>query len=171
MKSAPPYLRYPAGIVVITILFSLLIYLIGSMILYQAGLVWMLLYLGYLLFLEIRLIAVHCPNCYYYDRLCAFGRGKFSGLFFKQGRAEKFSCKPFTWKDMIPDLLVFLMPVTAGIILLILDFSGFLLMLMILFAFLNFSGNAYIRGHLACNHCKQAELGCPALELFNRKRT
>jgi hypothetical protein len=171
VKTAQSYLRYPAGIIVLTVLFSLLIYLIGPMILYQAGLVWLLLYLGYLLFLEIRLIFVHCPNCYYYNRVCAFGRGKFSGLFFKKGRTEKFSCNPFTWKGMIPDLMVFLMPVTAGIILLVLDFSGFLLMLMILFTFLNFSGNAFIRGHLACNHCKQAEMGCPALKLFNRGKT
>lgn len=168
MKTAQSYLRYPTGIVIITGLFSLAIYLIGSIILYLAGFGWMILYLAYLLFLEIRIISLHCPNCYYYNRLCAFGRGKISGIFFEKGRAEKFSCNRFTWKDMIPDLLVFLVPVAVGIVLLILDFSWLLLILMVIFVILNFSGNAYVRGHLACNHCKQAEIGCPALELFSQ---
>lgn len=171
MKTAQSYLRYPTGIVIITGIFSLVIYLVGSIILYQAGLGWMLLYLAYLLFMEIRLISVHCPNCYYYNRLCAFGKGKLSGIFFKKGQAERFSCKSFTWKDMIPDLLVYLIPIMAGIIVLFLDFSWPILILMVIFTLLNFSGNAYIRGHLACNHCKQAEMGCPALELFSRNKT
>lgn len=170
MKTTQTYDQYPARIVITTGIFSLTIYLIGSIILYKAGLGWMLLYVAYLVFLEIRLISKHCPNCFYYNRICAFGKGKISSIFFKKGNSEKFTCKSFTWKDMIPDMLVFLIPFLAGIALLILEFSWLLLVLMLFFIFLNFSGNAYIRGQLACKYCKQAEIGCPALDLFNPKK-
>jgi hypothetical protein len=168
VKTLHPYLRFPAGIVILTSLFSLSVYLTGSILIYQAGLSCMLVYLAYLVFLEIRLISLHCPNCFYYNRICAFGKGKLSGIFFKKGQATKFSCKKFTWKNMIPDMLVFLVPFLVGIVALITDFRWPILILLILFMILNFSGNAYVRGHLACNHCKQGEIGCPALELFHK---
>ena len=65
---------------------------------------------------------------------------------------------------MIPDVLVFLVPFLLGIVVLITDFRWPILILMIFSSFLNFSGSTYVRGHLACNHCKQVEPGCPALE-------
>ncbi len=163
-----PYEQYPLRIVLITITFSILIYLTGSLIIYPLGFGWMLLYIAYGLFLDFRLISQHCPHCYYYDRLCAFGKGKLSSLFFKKGETEKFTCNTFTWKDMIPDMLMFIFPMIAGIIILILNFNWATVILMIVLIFLNFPGNAYIRGQLACKNCKQAEIGCPALELFKK---
>ena len=35
---------------------------------------------------------------------------------------------------------------------------------------LAFVGTGLFRGALACKHCHQRELGCPAERLFNRKR-
>ena len=32
-----------------------------------------------------------CTNCYYYDKKCCLGWGKFSALLFKQGNIDKFS--------------------------------------------------------------------------------
>ena len=49
----------------------------------------------------------------------------------------------------------------------LIDFQWFTLGLMIILLLLSSMGNAYVRGQLACNHCKQGEIGCPALELFN----
>jgi hypothetical protein len=169
MTLIQPYEKYPFRIVAITVMFSFLIYITGSLIIYPIGLGWMFLYLGYGLFLELRLISKHCPHCYYYGKICAFGKGKISSLFFKQGEMEKFSCNTFTWKDMIPDLLVFLIPAITGIIRMIFEFNWFTLSLVLTLFLLNSVGNAYIRGQLACNHCKQAQLGCPALELFSPK--
>jgi len=168
--SNQPYENYPVRIVLVTNLFSMLIYLTGSLIIYPIGLVWMFLYLGYGLILEFRLLSKHCVNCYYYGRICAFGKGKISSLFFQKGESEKFTCKTFTWKDMIPDLLIFIIPAIVGITRLILGFNWVTLILILILILLNFSGNAYVRGQLACNHCKQAQIGCPALELFNPKK-
>ena len=36
---------------------------------------------------------------------------------------------------------------------------------------LGFFGNAIVRGKLACNYCKQKEIGFPAEQLFERKNT
>jgi hypothetical protein len=89
-----------------------------------------------------------------------------SSLFFKKGNPEMFSCKPMALKDLIPDLLIFVIPAITAIVLLILEFHWSLLLLLLILVFLNSIGNAYIRGHLACKNCKQKELGCPAAEYF-----
>ncbi|KPK86688.1 MAG: hypothetical protein AMS27_04425 [Bacteroides sp. SM23_62_1] len=162
--------KYPARIIAITNLLSVLIYIAGAYIIYQLGLIWALIYIGYLLFLEIRLLSTGCPDCYYYGKLCAFGKGRLSSLFFKKGDPERFTCRTFTWKDLIPDFLVALIPVIIGLVILILDFSWLILLLMILLFFLSTTGNGIIRGQYACKFCKQAEIGCPALELFSRKK-
>jgi hypothetical protein len=164
------YTNYPARIVILTSLFSVSVYLTGSLLLYPAGEIWVIMYLCYCLLMEIRLIAFHCPNCYYQGRVCAFGKGWISSLFFKPGVPEKFTCKTYRWNDMIPDLLVFLIPAVTGIISLLASFNWIHLILILLFALLNFQGNAFIRGKFACNHCIQAGLGCPALELFNARK-
>lgn len=164
------YENYPSWIVVITNLFSLSIFFIGGFVIYQLGLVWLIIYIGYLLFLEIKLLSGHCPNCYYYGKTCAFGKGRISSCFFKKGDPAKFIEKKITWKDIVPDFLVTIIPVIAGIILLVKDFNWLILILLIILFILGFSGNALIRGQLSCKFCKQKESGCPALELFDKKK-
>ena len=70
---------------------------------------------------------------------------------------------------MIPDFLVGIIPIVAGIILLIQSFSWVILGLIIVLFFLFFGGTALIRGKLVCKYCKQREIGCPAEKLFNKK--
>jgi hypothetical protein len=79
-----------------------------------------------------------------------------------------------TWKDIIPDFLVFIIPVIAGCILLLIEFQWTILILVIVLLLPGFFGNAIVRGNLACNYCKQKEIGrhlCPADQLFERKNT
>ena len=73
-----------------------------------------------------------------------------------------------SWKAMIPDLLVVLLPVVTGITLVIVAFDIFLLSAVIVLIALTTFGNGFIRGKLTCRHCKQRELGCPAERLFNK---
>ena len=75
-----------------------------------------------------------------------------------------------TWKDIIPDLLVSLIPVVIGILILINDFNWTLLLLVLTIFILTFIGNGFIRSRLACNHCKQRKLGCPTQKLFEKKK-
>lgn len=72
-----------------------------------------------------------------------------------------------TWKDIVPDFLVFMIPVLAGILLLIQEFTWTVLILIIALLLLGFLGNALVRGQLACRYCKQRETGCPAAQLFD----
>jgi hypothetical protein len=89
-----------------------------------------------------------------------------SRAFFPRGQPELFNQKKITWKDIVPDFLIFIIPILAGIILLIQDFMWIVLILIITLFFLGFLGNALVRGQLACRYCKQREIGCPAAQLF-----
>lgn len=170
MGQPKPYKNYPCWIILISNLVSILIYLIGAFIISRIGPVWLGLYLVYIVWLEIRVMRKSCVNCYYYGRYCAFGKGKISSWIFRKGNPHKFLKREITWKDIIPDFLVSIIPLIAGIILLILKFNWLLLILMVLLVILTSAGNGFVRGSLACRFCRQREIGCPAEQLFNKKK-
>ncbi|MCX6709874.1 MAG: hypothetical protein NTV63_02885 [Candidatus Woesearchaeota archaeon] len=169
MKKEQCYENYPCWIVFVSNFVSIAIYLIGAFIIYQIGLIWLILYLIFIGILEFRLIKGHCVNCYYYGKTCAFGKGKISSIFFKKGDVNKFCKKQMTWKDIVPDFMVSLIPMIIGTILLIINFDWILLALVLILFILTFIGNGIIRSQLACKYCKQRKLGCPAQQLFNKK--
>jgi hypothetical protein len=158
--------RYPIRIVVLSNFVSLSIYLIGAYILAGFGLWLAGLYWLYCLGLELRLLKGHCVNCYYYGKICGFGKGKLCGWLFKRGDALKFAETDISWASMLPDFVVLLWPLLGGIILLVQDFSWLLSGLLLLLVALSLSGNAIVRGSFACKYCRQKELGCPAARLF-----
>ncbi|MFH0876534.1 MAG: hypothetical protein V1859_11460 [archaeon] len=170
MPHLKSYENYPCGIILISNLVSIVIYSIGAYILSQLGNIIVLFYILYLIALEINLMKSHCVNCYYYGKFCAFGKGKLSAVFFKKGNSKKFVEHKITWKELLPDLLVSLVPMVAGIVLLILKFNWIMLALIILLVVLTTVGNGFVRGNLACKFCKQKELGCPAEQLFNKNK-
>jgi hypothetical protein len=128
----------------------------------------MILYLIFIGFLEFKLIKGHCVGCYYYGKTCAFGKGKICSMFFKKGDPSQFCKKQMSWKDILPDFFVSLIPILAGIIILITGFNWLVLLAVIALFILTFAGNAIIRTQLACKFCKQREIGCPAEKLFNK---
>jgi len=73
------------------------------------------------------------------------------------------------WKDMLPDMLISLIPLIVGIVLLIIEFDFVLLVEIIFLVLLTTLGNSIIRGQFTCKFCKQSEIGCPAEKLFERK--
>lgn len=162
--------NYPTRIVIGSNLVSFLIYGIGAYILYKSGLIWITCYLLFILFLEFRLLGRHCVDCYYYGRACAFGKGRLSSLLFPKGHPEKFNKKKISWKDIVPDFLVFIIPVLAGIMLLVQEFTWTILILIIVLFLMGFLGNAVVRGQLACRYCKQRKIGCPAEQLFDKTK-
>ncbi len=162
------YENYPLADVAACNLVSLTLIAAGALVLARIGLEWTALYLVYCLALEARLMGGHCVNCYYYGKTCAFGRGKLSALLFKKGNA-KFDAMRVTWIDVAPDFLVSLIPLAAGVFLLLKSFDWVLAGLLALIVVLSFAGNAFARGSIACNHCAQRELGCPAEKLFGKK--
>ena len=170
MSQSQTYDNYPHCIIFVSNFFSLSLYLTGAIIISKIGLVWLIAYLLYIVWLEINVMKKSCVNCYYFGKYCAFGKGKVAALFFKKGNPENFIKRQITWKSMIPDALVSLVPLVVGVALLIKNFSWFILILMILLAALTTVGNGFIRSSLACKFCKQRELGCPAEQLFNKKK-
>lgn len=167
MSAIKEYENYPLGTVVLSNTLSLALYGLGFYVINKLGLLFSLLYLLYVLILEYRLIK-SCANCYYWGRVCGFGKGKISALFFKKGEPSRFCMKKMTWRDLLPDMLVSLIPLVIGVVLCILKFDFFLLLALLLILFLTTRGNGFIRGKLTCLYCKQKELGCPAYSLFNK---
>jgi hypothetical protein len=137
---------------------------------YQTGLIIAALYLIFIFALEYRLISRHCIECYYWGKTCGFGRSRISSLFFKKGESSEFCKLTITWKYMIPDLLVSLIPFVTGIVLIIIRFDYLLLIAVVTLTTMTTSGNGFIRSKLTCKFCKQRELGCPADRLFNKEK-
>jgi len=162
--------NYPVAIVIVSNLVSFLIYGIGAYILYSLGLIWVIGYILFILILEFRVMGWHCVDCYYYGKTCAFGKGRVSRILFTRGRPERFGQKTISWKDIVPDFLVFIIPILAGILLLVQEFTWLIFGLIIVLFLLGFLGNALVRGNLACRWCKQREIGCPAAQLFDTKK-
>jgi len=161
---------YPVWIILIANLVPLLIYLSGFLIMIRLGWVAAVSYLIFVALMEFRVISRHCINCYYWGKLCAFGKGRISSLFFKKGNAVKFCEKEMTWKDMIPDILVSAIPFVTAIILFVFRFEFRLLIPFLVLILMTTMGNAFVRGRLACKYCKQREMGCPADQLFNKNK-
>ena len=160
--------NFPIWIVILSSLVSILIYISGFIITFRLGWIAAVLYLIFLLAFEYRLISNHCVNCYYWGMTCGFGKGRLSALFFKRGDPVKFCNHEMSWKDMIPDLLVSLVPFIIGIVLMIIKFDFTLLFAATILIVLTTIGNGFIRGKLTCRYCKQRELGCPAEKLFSK---
>jgi len=161
--------NFPVWLVILSNLVSILIYSSGFIITFRLGWIAAVLYLVFILAIEYRLISNHCVNCYYWGKTCGFGKGRLSSLFFKKGDPAKFCMNEMSWKDMIPDLLVSLVPFIIGIVLMIIKFDFTLLIATIVLIALTTIGNGFIRGNLTCRYCKQRESGCPAEKLFSKK--
>lgn len=166
MEDTKTYESFPLGAVILCYLVTLLTYAVGAYVLAGFGVLVSILYLSYCLWMEVRVLRASCVNCYYYGKLCAFGRGRLCSLLFKRGDPQRFVERKASWTDVLPDFLVAIIPILGGIILLIRDFSWPLLATLVILVLLYFGGSAVIRGSFACKYCKQREIGCPAQELF-----
>jgi hypothetical protein len=170
MEKPKCYENYPIWVVLASNLVSLSIYFIGGFLIYQIGLLWLVIYILCVSVLEYRLLSKHCVDCYYFGKTCSFGKGRLSSLFFKRGKPIRFTQNKITWKSVLPDFLVSVIPIVVGIIVLILHFNWLILFLVILLFILGFLGNSLVRGRLACKYCKQRNLGCPAQKLFDKTK-
>jgi hypothetical protein len=163
------YDRYPAGIVILSAAVTLATYGLGA---FGLGRLWPPLsvgYLAYCLWTEDRILRHSCANCYYYGDICAFGRGKLCIWLYQSGDPRQFAKREVSWRDVVPDVLVLALPLVGGIADLVLEFTWLTLGSLVLLLTLTFAGNGFVRGSLACAHCKQRELGCPAARLFGGK--
>jgi hypothetical protein len=126
-------------------------------------------YLLYCFWMEYRVMKLGCVNCTYYGKLCGTGKGKLCSLLFKQGDPTKFAQTEISWIEMLPDFMVVIFPLIGGTVLLIMNFSWFLLAVLIFMVVLYFGGNSLIRGPIMCKYCRQKVIGCPAEQLFRKE--
>ena len=169
MAETKSYEKFPGWIVAFSSLVTLLIYAMGAYILASLGILWLILYLLYCLGVEIEVLKRSCQDCYYYGQVCGFGKGKLCSLLFKKGNSQRFAQKEVSWVKVIPDFMVLLFPLGGGMVLLIREFSWFILIMLVILVFLCLAGNAFIRGLLVCKYCRQREIGCPAEKMFRKK--
>jgi hypothetical protein len=143
------------------------IYAIGAYVLARLW-IWLLApYLLYVLWLEVRLLRDACVDCVYYGTTCALGKGGLCALAFERGDPHRFADRQISWWEMLPDLLVSILPLMGGIVLLVLDGWDWLIaVLLVVLLVLASAGTGFVRGSLACKHCRQREIGCPAYDLF-----
>ena len=170
MKQKKSFEQFPRGFVTVWIVYSLLLYAIGAYILSKFGLIIMSLYLLYCFAIEINVLYRSCRSCSYYGKLCGFGKGWLCSTLFQKDDPKKFMQKEITFTALIPDFFVLIFPVVGGIIGLFYSFSFLCLGLIITLIILHLGGNSILRGSYACKYCKQRELGCPAIDLFEKKK-
>ena len=169
MKEPSVLQDYPAWIIALSNGLTLSIYALGAAIVARLGWALLALYLLFLLYLEVKLLAKSCAHCFYYGRRCFSGKGVICSWFIRRGDPAKFGSREVTWLSLLPDLLVALIPLGVGLLLSIRRFDWILLSLMVGLVILAFPGNGCVRGKLACCHCHQRELGCPAEKLFRKR--
>lgn len=170
LEKVKTYEKFPAWIVVLANLLSLSIYAIGAYIFLGFGILFVVLYLLYCLWMEINVLRRSCVGCYYYDKVCAFGKGKLCPLFFKKGSSKIFIKRKISPIHILPDFSIFIIPLIGGVILSILNFSWTVVGMMVILLIISFAGNAFVRGSFACKYCKQREIGCPAEKMFQKKK-
>jgi hypothetical protein len=166
--SEKSYENYPTWIMLVCTMVPLSIYVIGAAILSGFNLWVSGAFLLFCLWLEVRVMQKSCINCYYYGKNCGTGKGRLCALLFKQGDPQRFAAKEATWKDIVPDFLVSLLPLIGGIALSFPDFSWLRVILLVLLIALSSGGTAAMRGNLLCKYCEQGRLGCPAAKLFEK---
>lgn len=169
MKTSP-FENFPWWMVVACNAVGFGIYGIGLFLTARLGLAWGVLYAGYCVWMEWRLLSGSCRSCYYFGKRCGFGKGRVCSWFFTRQAARSLAAKTISWLEVVPDFMVSLVPLGVGIVLLIQDFSWGVLLLMLMLAGLGSAGTGFVRGQLACKFCKQRELGCPAEQLFSKGR-
>ena len=170
MKKVKTYEEFPVWIPILAISVSVISYSIGAVILSGFGIIFSILYILYCIGIELMILFRSCKDCWYYGRICGLGKGKIAPLFVKKGDTKKFADRDISMVHMIPDFMVVIFPLIGGIIWLILDFSLYVLVLLIVLLVLFFSGTACIRSTFACKYCRQREIGCPADEMFSKKK-
>ena len=109
------YDGFPLSLVLFCVAVSISIYIVGAYLIAPLGGIFVVLYLLYCLWMELRVLIMSCRDCYYYGRLCAFGKGKICSLLFEKGSPERFKMKKITWINLVPDFLVSLIPLVIGV--------------------------------------------------------
>jgi len=169
MPEPKAYESYPLRSVLAYNIILLVNYIVGIYILTRIDLVWGSLFLAYVIILELKVYKEGCVNCYYYGKRCFSGRGAVVSKFLKRGNPKKFCERKVTIKDLIPTIMALVFPTIGAGYLLWQNLDPVIIGLIIIPWLIWFIGNPLIYGKLACLHCKQGRICCPANDFFGKK--
>ena len=164
------YENYPAGTICLSAALTILSYALGALIFYMMS---GMLGAGYIILCIVSLLVAmryRCVYCYYYGKGCYTGLGIISKLFFKKGDSKEFKNPKNLIPAMIFSFAALLLPLIAGIYLLVTGFSLSILALFAAYMLVAVIPGFVLRKDLFCKHCKQGKLGCPAYEGMKGKR-
>ncbi len=164
---------YPAWMMLVYYFFSFSVYASALYLSYMVLPLLALLVFVYTAFLEVQALRGGCVRCYYYGKRCVCGKGKIAKVFMKKDEKRKFNERKLTVKNFIPTMLPVIIAVIAGAYLTYVNWPNFSLAVIGIAVWplvVTFLGNPIVYGKLACPHCKQMELGCPACEFFMKKQ-
>ena len=171
MKNPKIYESYPLWVVIISNILMLAVYIAGAFIMFRLSLITGILYAAYIVLLERHIFKEGCVHYCYYGKSCAFGKGVIAAKLFKRGNPEKFCEREISFKDFIPQILVVLIPLIVGVALLISRGFDILILIALIYPVLSwFAINPILYGKLACPHCKQGSICCPALKFFAKNK-
>ena len=163
---------YPARMMLVYYFASFSVYAAGLYLTYQIMPLLSLLFFIYVAFLEVQVLREGCVRCYYYGKSCVCGKGKLAKILLKQDTKRKFNERELTVKNFIPSMLPMIITIVAGAYLTYASWPNYSLLVIGIAVWpliVNFLGNPIVYGKIACPHCKQRELGCPACEFFMKK--
>jgi len=162
---------YPVWMALVYYFFNFSVYCAGLYLLYLIHPLLTLPLFAIIVYLEVSVLKNGCTRCYYYGKRCVCAKGSVAKLFFRKSD-RKFNERKITGKSMIPSFLPTIVTVIAGLYLIWMKLPAIDPVIILLAAWPlieTLLGNPIIYGKMACPHCKQRELGCPACEFFMKK--
>ncbi len=169
MKEPEAFDKYPVSTTIIFWMVGLLNIMIGIYLLSMINIILSVLFLAYVIIIELQVYREGCVSCWYYGKRCASGRGKIAPKLFRKQDPKRFCEKKVTWKNLLPTVLVTAIPVAAGIYVMFQAFTYLVLGLTIIPLLIWFIGSPLLYGKTVCPHCRQGRICCPANDFFGKK--
>jgi len=161
---------FPLGTVLIMNFFMVTTYAAGVWLFSLINIFLGALFLIFIIYIESSVYREGCKYCFYYGKRCAFGRGLLAPLFMKKGDPKKFCEHELTRKDFIPTMLPAFLPLVAAVYIIFTQGFSWVVTLLGAYPFIvSFLGNPIFYGRMACPHCKQGSICCPAMEFFMKR--
>ncbi len=161
--------NYPIKIVCVSASLTILSYALGSIILYVLhpllGIIFLLLAISTI----IISMKLRCTHCYYLGKYCNIGLGKLAAIFFKKGESSEFKNPTKVIITAIFSFGTMVLPIVAGIMLILLDFSILNIGLFLGYILFGILPNFFLRGNF-CDKCIQGQLGCPSYDQMIKRR-
>ena len=155
-------------IICMNLIFNFLSYFIGALVIFSFNLIAGVFYVILCILTIFLSLKLRCSYCFYYGRRCGFGFGILSKIFFSQGESKEFNNSKNVIPVLIFSMCTSIIPVIMGIILLIVNFSVLHPIYFILYIFVAFLPNFFIRSKV-CKDCEQGKLGCPAYDKISKQ--